>query len=358
VKIVFISEGKSVHTQRWVIGLANYGCDLHLISSSRVSIPNVKLYHIPIYSRNPLKQLANNFRIKKIIQNVHPDIIHLFGLFSVSSLGSMGLIRNLQNLVISVWGSDVIIPGNNESFKEKIIKKYIINRAECLVATSRYLARTIQSYQKQVRTIETLPWGVDLDTFRPCNLKNHSNTITIGFAKRLHLLSGPDMMLDAFKYATARCKKALKLKVAGDGPLKSKLMEKATMLGLDGSIEWIGKIQGPEKMGHYYRSLDLFIMPSRRESYGVSAVEASATALPVVASDVGGIKEIVINNETGILIKPEDVAGFGEAIVNLAENRALRNKMGFRGREIVEKNFDWKITIKRIMKIYNTLIEK
>lgn len=355
MRVCVISEAKSIHTQRWATSLAQGGCDIHLISSSKTDIKGVEIHHQPIYSPNPWQQVRNNRLVIRLIRELKPDVTHLFGLFSVSSLGSMWVINGIKNLVISVWGSDVTPAGGGENYKERLIKRYLLNRGDCLVTTSEYLAHEVERYLNRPRDIEVVPWGVDLDLFRPKERKGVSNVVKVGFAKRLHQLSGPDTLLKAFKYACGMCEKKLLLKIAGSGPLEYQLKEVATQLGLAGSIEWVGWLKTPEELRDFYHSVDMFVMPSRRESFGLAAVEASASGLPVIASRFGGIPEIVIHGETGLLVDPEDVVRFGEAISLLAGNGDLRLEMGLRGRKRMMEKFDWRDSVESMVKIYNKI---
>ena len=355
MRVCFISEAKSIHTQRWTSSLAQAGCEIHLVSSSGADIPCVEVHHLPIYSPNGLQQVGNTISVRRLIEKLQPEVTHLFGLFSVSSLGTMWVIRGLKNLVISVWGSDVIPGRGQETFKERVIKKYLLNRGDCLAATSEYLASEVQKYLNLPRNIEIVPWGVDLDMFRPIDRSTNSKMVKVGFAKRLHHLSGPDILLKAFQYARAKCDRKLMLKIAGSGPMENQLKQEAAEMGLADSIEWVGWLRSAEELRDFYHSVDLFVMPSRRESFGVAAVEASASGLPVIASRFGGISEIVIHGETGLLVNTEDIEELGKAILTLAKNIALRINMGLKGRKNVEGKFDWKISITRMMEIYQKI---
>ena len=352
MRVCLISEARSYHTQRWTRGLAQAGCEVHLISAYEADIPGVVLHRLPIYAQNPLRQLINNVRAGRLIKELQPDIVHLFGLFSVSSLGSMLIARNTKNLIISVWGSDVVPADRNETFKERLIKKYLLNKGDRLIATSHYLAGATKRYLKRPRWINVIPWGVDLETFSFADRNRKENTITVGFAKRLHKSAGPDILLRAFQYTRNKCKKKIVLKVAGDGPMAFPLKQQAIQLGIEDSVEWVGWLKTDKEVSDFCGTLDLFVMPSRREAFGLSAVEASATGLPVIASRFGGIPEIVIHEETGLLVEPEDVEGFGEAIVTLTENRDLCLNMGINGRKMVENQFDWRDSIARMIEIY------
>jgi glycosyltransferase involved in cell wall biosynthesis len=358
MRVCVISEAESIHTQRWASSLAHEGCDIHLVSSSKAEIPGVTLYHCPIYSMNPLQQVRNNRSIRELIRMLQPDVVHLFGLFSVSSLGAMWAIRGLENFVISVWGSDVKPAGGKETYKERLIKRYLLNQGDCLVAISEYLAHEVERYLKGPRSIEIVPWGVDIDMFRPVERRSASGVITVGFAKRLHPLSGPDILLKAFQYARDRCKSQLFLRIAGSGPMEAQLKRDAAQLGLADIIEWVGWVGTTEELRDFYHSIDVFIMPSRRESFGVSAVEASASGLPVIASRFGGIPEIVIHGETGLLVDPNDVDGFGEAIVTLSEDGDLRKQMAMKGRMRAEDRFDWRVSVRDMVTIYRRVGQK
>jgi glycosyltransferase involved in cell wall biosynthesis len=120
---------------------------------------------------------------------------------------------------------------------------------------------------------------------------------------------------------------------------------------------WVGP-PTPEGLRDFYYSVDMFVMPSRRESFGVSAVEASATGLPVVASRFGGIPEIVVHGETGLLVDPDDIHGFGEAIVTLGENEDLRRQMGVKARARAEERFNWRNSVRDMVTIYRRVSEK
>ncbi len=358
MKVCFISEAESIHTQRWTSSLAQAGCDIHLISSSVEEIPDVSVHRMPIYSPMPWQQIINNLRIRKLIKELEPDVTHLFGLFALSSLGAMFLIRGLKNSVASVWGSDVVTVNNGETCKQRLIKKYLLNRVDRILANSEYLASETVKYLNSLREIDVVPWGVDIAKFLFVDREKEKRLIHVGFAKRLHLLSGPDILLKAFQYARDRCSRKIMLKIAGDGPMEAQLKQDAVQMGLADSIEWAGWLGDPEAVRKFYGSIDVFVMPSRRESLGVSAIEAAASGLPVVASRFGGIPEIVVHGETGLLIDPEDIEGFGKAIVSLVENENLRREMGIKGRKRVEERFDWRSSIKMMTDIYRQMSRK
>jgi glycosyltransferase involved in cell wall biosynthesis len=264
----------------------------------------------------------------------------------------MVLTHNLKNLIISVWGSDVVPATNTESYKEKFIKKYLLNKADHLVAVSEYLSEETQKYLFKTKKIEIVPWGINFDQFYPELKQKNQNIVKIGFAKKLYELSGPDIALKAFKYASKKSRKRLVFRIAGDGPMTADLKKEAKNLGIDRQIEWLGWLSTPQSLREFFHSIDIFLMPSRRESFGVAAAEASAAGLPVIASKFGGIPEIIVNKKSGFLVDSKDIKGLGEALILLAENEKLRVKMGSEGRNIIKNNYKWDLCVNKMIKIY------
>jgi glycosyltransferase involved in cell wall biosynthesis len=209
-----------------------------------------------------------------------------------------------------------------------------------------------QKYLNSPKRIEIVPWGVDLEKFNPVHRKDSSKMVKLGFAKKLHELSAPDILLKAFKYASDRCNKRLFLKIAGDGPMAEKLKQDAKEMEIDKNIEWLGWLNNSNELGKFFNSIDIFLMPSRRESFGVSAVEASASGLPVIASNFGGIPEIVQDGKSGFLVNPDNAEGLGKAIIIVAKDKELRARMGYEGRKFVANKYDWNSNVEQMIEIY------
>jgi glycosyltransferase involved in cell wall biosynthesis len=98
-----------------------------------------------------------------------------------------------------------------------------------------------------------------------------------------------------------------------------------------------------------YRSADVFVLPSLAETFGIAAVEASAAGLPVIASRIGGLQDIVRDGESGFLVEPGDVGALAAALSRLASDADLRARMGARGREHAEQRFDAHVNARRLL---------
>jgi glycosyltransferase involved in cell wall biosynthesis len=109
-------------------------------------------------------------------------------------------------------------------------------------------------------------------------------------------------------------------------------------------------------MPYYYSSSDVVVLPSLLENFPIVALEALSSGKPVIASNVGGIPEVVKNNENGILVDPANVDQMIDALLCLLENSSMRNSMGNMGRKLVEEKFDWKKIGREYLKEFEKLL--
>ena len=148
----------------------------------------------------------------------------------------------------------------------------------------------------------------------------------------------------------------LRLSIAGDGELLTKLRRIVQDYGLEEHVEFVGQVE-PSDVYPFVSRHHFMVMPSRRESFGVAALEAAACARAVIASDVGGIPEVVRHGETGILVPPENPDKLAEAIIKLARDADLRNKMGQSGREFVTERYLWERSLDLMASLYDRIID-
>jgi glycosyltransferase involved in cell wall biosynthesis len=138
------------------------------------------------------------------------------------------------------------------------------------------------------------------------------------------------------------------LVVVGDGPERDRLKEEVRRLGLSGNVIFAGKV-AENKLLRLYEISDVFVLPAivdsdgNTEGLGVVLLEAMSTQKPVVASRVGGIPEVVVHKQTGILVEPGNPDELARAITYLLKNDQTSVKMGRKGRQRAEQIFDWNL---------------
>ena len=137
----------------------------------------------------------------------------------------------------------------------------------------------------------------------------------------------------------------------GDGLLKKEMQQKAKDLNLHDRIKFVGFIPHPNVI-KYFNDLSVFVAVSERESFGVSVLEAAACKVPSITSNIGGLPEVNIDNETGIIINPNDSKKLAESIVILYDNDRLRARLAENARKRVSRLFNWKNDLNNMIKIY------
>ncbi|MDZ4277542.1 MAG: glycosyltransferase family 4 protein, partial [Dehalococcoidia bacterium] len=177
----------------------------------------------------------------------------------------------------------------------------------------------------------------------------------IGSVARLSPEKGLDVLLRA---AAELIREGLPLRVvlAGDGPLRSQLERQAEQLDIVGKVSFRGEVAHDE-VPSVLRELDVFVLPSRAEGFGVAALEAQAMELPVVASNVHGIPDVVAHGRSGVLVPPGDARALAEAIGRLGRDAGLRAAMGRAGRIFVAERYRWEENAARMERLYHYLLE-
>jgi glycosyltransferase involved in cell wall biosynthesis len=122
-------------------------------------------------------------------------------------------------------------------------------------------------------------------------------------------------------------------------------------------VEFLGHATG-EELRRLYRTCDIFVAPSLYESFGQIYIEAMSYAKPVIGCGVGGVPEIIKDNDTGILVPPEDAQALSRATVSLLQNKSWANRLGQKAREAVEKRFSIESMVERTLQVYRQACEK
>ena len=177
----------------------------------------------------------------------------------------------------------------------------------------------------------------------------HGN-ITFGFAARMEELKGPMVLMEAFGVAYQQCENIC-LNIAGDGSQRQKIAARAKTLNVAGRYRYHGVYAHPEERRAFMHRLDVFVMPSFNEGTPNSIVEAMAHGRPIIASDVGGIPDM-IGDEAGILVPAGDTKALASAMLRLARDRVLRQRMGNAAQLRYQKLFSPNAVVPLVLETY------
>jgi glycosyltransferase involved in cell wall biosynthesis len=211
--------------------------------------------------------------------------------------------------VVQLWGTDVEL-----AHRARPLARRVLGRARLVVCASNALADDAR--ELGAREVRVVPSGVEL----PAKVGEPADPPEVLFVGRLSPEKG---ILELVQAADG-----MELMVAGDGPLRDRVP------GVRGFVPH-------HELGPLYDRAAVVAVPSRREGFGVACLEAMAHGRPVVASAVGGLLDLVVDGETGLLVPPGDVPALRAALERLLGNAELRERLGAAARERVRDHFAW-----------------
>ena len=300
---------------------------------------------------NPL----NVFKLSNLIKKERPDIIHTHGYFA-STIGRIAAkLAKVPIIVTHVhstyWGytkRNILIERELSKFTDRIIC--------CSDAVKRFVVEHENISDKKAVTIYN---GVEIkevnDSFKSREaLGIRENDIMITTVGSLTPHKGQRYLIEAVAHSM-KTHDNIRCFIVGDGPLRVEFENYAISLGIGAHINFLGRVGD---ISEVINATDIFVMPSSgREGLGIAVLEAMAYGKPVIASDIGGLPEVVIDSATGYLVKPKDVHSIASVINKLVEDGSARIAMGSEGKRVFEERFKAKFMISRIDDLYKELLE-
>lgn len=356
MRICFIAAASSIHTVRWVNALSEKKHDIHLITmhkelKDKIN-PAVTVYDLPF--KSPHGYYMNYPFAKKTIQSIKPDVVNTH---YASGYGTLSRLINFKPTLLSVWGSDLLLFPYAKKRNMKILIKNL-RAANAIATTSNVLKEQTNHFLTSPKEIFLTPFGVDLNLFSP-NYNYSEEFITIGIVKSLEEVYGIRYLIEAISILLKvlsikgyeNISEKIRLLIVGGGSQLSSLELIVKNLKLENITTFTGSVPH-SNVPQYLKKIDIYCAPSLSESFGVAVIEASACALPVIVSNVGGLPEVVINNETGFLVEPKDAENIAEKLFELVINKNKRRIMGSRGRDFVYNFYNWQTNVLQLEQTY------
>ncbi len=238
----------------------------------------------------------------------------------------------------------------------------VIAGSDCVIAsTDDEALELIDRYGADPGRVCVNPPGIDLSTFRPGDRRAARRVLgwddvpTVLFVGRIQPLKGLDVAVEAFGAVQKQLGNARLAIVGGpSGPSgeeeRQRIRRMVEQLGLVNSVRWVG-VQPHAMMPHCYQAADVLIVPSRSESFGLVAAEAQAVGLPVVASNVGGLRHIVVDGRSGSLVEGWDPSSYGQALLDILAAGSERDR--FTESALASgRRFGWEAATDRLLELY------
>lgn len=353
MKICFIAPADNYHTIKWCNWFCSHGHEIHVVSFTDSSIDGVMVHSInssvDVHGSDfgKLKYLKYARKVRQIVEQIKPDVINVH---YATSYGTVVALSGLKNYVLSVWGSD-IYDFPKRSIFHKAMLKFSLSRAKYIFSTSNAMAEETKKYTG--KKIEITPFGVDTELFSPDkrNRDSSDGEFVVGTVKALTPKYGIEYLLKAVAIIKREHPQIpIKLRIAGKGSHEEEYKKLSTLLGIDDITTWLGFIP-QEQAAEEWANMDVGIVASMHESFGVSAVEAQACGTPVIISDVPGLKEATSPGQTSVVVPRGDEAALADMLIKLYKDPILRKKIGIRGRKYVDENYELNQCFEKIYKL-------
>lgn len=296
--------------------------------------------------------------LRSLLASENIDILHWHGLFNDSYLTK--LVSSDCAKVFTNHSSTYLRMLSDPLRKTYL--KWLLSHADYIIAPSRELALKSRVVQLSGR-IKYIPNGVDPNKFNP-NIKRRDvralhaipeDGLILLCPRRLDPKNGIEYLIRSAPIILEQTKKVYFLIVGnGNAAHKEYLEGLARERGLGNHVIFAGSVENAE-MPQYYIDSDVIILPSLVEATSIAGIEAMACARPVIGTNTGGLPEILIDGENGLLVSPADPRALAQAILALLKDEVKRKRMGLRGRELAVSRFDWRVIAQKTAEVYNGL---
>lgn len=383
--------GLEVYTFELARQMANAGHRVFLIGyahhqgatfKSREIIEGVEIFRLP--SKDGFSFSSKIFYFWKVFQKLRQinaqfpiDLIHANTVVP-AGLGGY-LFKTFQKklpLVVTSHGYEVLVRPRNFFFK--FLTKLTFKKVDFTIGVSQEVAQA--SIRSGANPAKTVNWcnPVDTERFRPDisgdEIRNFykisDEEKVILSLRRLHPKTGVKYLIESAAEIARECGK-IKFLIVGDGILKDQLIKRVAELGLEEIFIFAGAISN-ELVPQYIAASNLAIFPSLAEATSIACLEVMAGAKPVIASDVGGLPEIIVDGYNGILIAfpkeashyedfglaPEIVHNLARAIITLVKDDSKAKKLGQAGLKEVHQNYSWQKYLLKLTEVYEKLVNE
>ena len=360
--------------------LAKRGHSIHFISYAppmrldggqareRIHFHAVDMLSYPLFDYPPYTDALAS-KLFQVAAAEQLDLVHVHYAIphAVSAYLAREMLRPIRYLpvVTTLHGTDITLVGRDPSFLP--ITRFGIEQSDAVTAISRYLREATHKAFCPDCDIEVIYNFIDADYYRREPSEEIRQSLApVGERIILHISTfRPIKRISDCIEIIARMKNletgsgrsGVKLVMCGDGPERADAEALAVRLGVADSVRFVGK-QPQSRVRDYLSVADLLLLPSQSESFGLTALEAMACEVPVIATRVGGIPELVEDQGCGYLFEIGDVDGMAAVSRRVLSDDAERVRLGRRGREIAVSRFTTEKIIPQYEELYNRVVQQ
>lgn len=336
------------------------------IAALTFGLKNLVFYRPLLRSpRNIYGEFLYSKHIRNLLERVKPDVLHAHFAYPEGWAACTAKLGKKVPLIVTLHGYDILME-SSVRYGIRLYKKYdaivktVLNDADRVIVASRAVYEEATKLCNPDK-IALIPNGVDTNRFNPgldgsaIRRRYGIEDAFVVFTVRGHMPKyGIEYLIRAAPYLVRQVRDVIFV-IGGDGPLRKYHERLAHELGVGEHVIFTGVIPWNE-LPLFYVASDVVVVPSLQEAWGLVVTEAMACGKPVIGSDVGGIRDQVINGWNGFLVPPRNPRTIAEKILYFIENPGEARKMGANGRRLVVEHFDIEKRIDRLVKLYEEVL--
>jgi len=350
--------------------LALRGHDVHFISSAlptrltelndRVHFHEVEMMSYPLFEHQPYT-LALSTKMMTVARAENLDLLHVHYAIphSISAILARESLKPKRYLpvITTLHGTDITLVGADRSYLP--ITRYGLQQSDGVTAVSKFLKQaTIETFDFD--EIEVIPNFIcpnhyrrddDLPLLRELAPNDEKLLVHVS---NFRAVKRPADCVEIFAKVLQKEINS-RLVMVGDGPELSAVRHRARQLDVLEKTEFVGK---QAKIADYLAVADVFLLPSEEESFGLAALEAQACEVPVVATRVGGLPEVVADKESGFLSDIGDTEKMADDVIKVLSDEELHRAFGMRGRELAIARYSSELVIPQYIKFYEKILSQ
>ncbi len=343
------------HLARWghEVAFISYSAPLRLGNlPERVTFHEVEAVEYPLLKNYPYT-LALASKMIAVAQQRQLEVLHVHyaipfapaALLAKAAAPELGL-----RVVTTLHGTDITLVGNDPTFRP--ITKWAIEQSDAVTAVSFFLRDQAREEFGIGRDIDVIYNFIDPERHdRPCpgciEPRKSPDEVTLMHISNFRPVKRVEDVVRIF--ARVRQEMPARLIMVGDGPTACVALQVALSLGVADSVQFTGVVEEIEPV---LQQADLLLLPSETESFGLVALEAMASGIPVIASDVGGLPEVVAHGETGYLAPVGDVESMSAYAIQLLRDRELYHRFSHAARERAASRFAYQQIVRQYEQVY------
>ena len=352
MRILYVADAQSVHTRRWAECFRDQGADVHVASFRPAQITGVTVHTLPTAGLGRAGYLLAVPVLRRLFDRLHPGVVHAQYL---SSYGFIAASAGLKPLVVTAWGSDVLV-----SPRESALYRWLAGRAlraaDQVTTVAEHMNAAVIALGAEASKVTVVPFGVDTALFKPpaaprakppplqiISTRNfaplYSVHTTVAAAQRLHhagLVLGLDLV--------------------GAGPLRDALQAQVRKAGLEAVTRFHGHVDHPT-LAALLGAAHVFVSAAESDGNNVSLNEAMACGCFPVATHIPANAQWIEHGRNGLLFETGDAQALADCIARAASDAPLRADAALRNRAIVEQRASWQHSVERMRAIYDRLAQ-